>query len=386
MERDGFPLTPDAIAAQMSGNIFDYGTRKIAVLPSPMVQNHAAFLMRDNADTLQCVWFAGELEGKADISIIHSELRPDAIAWSQAVRRTDDPDRSEQNPILFQDISGDIHLLHTAQPGGDLDRCVVRMRRLGQQPRDLDLPMGTFVRARPVVRHDGAWLLPLFHCVHQSGARWTGRHDYASVAITHDGGQTWRRVDVPQSTGCVHMSIVPITHDKMVAFFRRRQADFVYRTETSDGGETWSVPRPTNIPNNNSSIAVQRLLDGRIALVCNPINKDMSTARRQSLYDELGDDNRPEADGGCTPVWGVPRAPLTVFFSSDDGQKFDNPVVVWNSSGACLSNNSTDGHNQELSYPALAQHKSGDLDIAFTLHRRAIAFVRIPASEFTEAS
>ena len=111
---------------------------------------------------------------------------------------------------------------------------------------------------------------------------------------------SWRRVEVPGSTGCVHMTIVPLTASHMVAIFRRRQADFVHRTESHDAGEPWSVPVPTDLPNNNSSIAATRLRDGRIALVCNPVNAAMDPSRRASLYDELGDDNRPEAEGGCT--------------------------------------------------------------------------------------
>ena len=129
------------------------------------------------------------------------------------------------------------------------------------------------------------------------------------------------------------------------------------------------------------SIAAIRLSDGRIALACNPINGAMSPERRASLYDELGDDDRPEATGGCTPAWGVPRAPLVVAFSSDDGLSFDHQVVVADSAGTCLSNISTDGKNQELSYPALAEAPDGSLDVAFTLHRRAIAHVRLAPSE-----
>ena len=367
------PRTPDLIAARMDGR----PTGQAAILPSPMIQNHAAFLTR-GPDGLDCVWFGGSLEGKSDICIWHSRLGPEG--WSPAAQLTDDRDRSEQNPILFHAPDGRVLLFHTAQPGGDQDRCVVRMREVGGAPVDLPLPPGTFVRGAPHVRTDGAWLLPLFHCTAQDGARWTGRHDTASVAISEDAGQSWRLVPVPGSTGCVHMTIVPGA-DRLLAFFRRRQADFVYRTESRDGGESWSVPVATPLPNNNSSIAAIRLSDGRIAIACNPVNAAMSADRRESLYDELGDDDRPEATGGCTPIWGVPRAPLVVAFSSDDGDSFPQQVVVATSGGTCLSNNSVDGRNQELSYPALAETPGGGLDVAFTLHRRAIAHVRLTPSE-----
>ena len=70
------------------------------------------------------------------------------------------------------------------------------------------------------------------------------------------------------------------------------------------------MPTATNIPNNNSSIAAMRLKDGRIALVCNPVNAQMDSSRRISLYDELGVDDRPEAEGVVSQYgeWRVRRS------------------------------------------------------------------------------
>ena len=383
------PLSPDDIANRMTGQLVVTGGRAEAILPSPMPQNHAAFLSRRADGQLDCLWFGGSLEGKSDICIWRSSLRPGADRWSEAEQISDDPARSEQNPVQFLAPDGRVLILHTAQPkGGRQDECTVRMRAEGGIPRDLPLPTGTFIRAPIHVRPDGAWLLPLFHCVQTPGAQWTGRHDRASVAISADAGLTWRRVDVPGSTGCVHMSIVDMgaaDGQSLAAFFRRRQADFVYRTESSDGGESWSVPQATDVPNNNSSIAVIRLADGRLAMTCNPVNASMSADRRASLYDELGDDARPQAQGGCTPVWGVPRGPMALCLSADGGRTFPTRIVVEDSPGTCLSNDSLDGRNLELSYPSLSQSPEGDLDIAYTLYRRAIKHVRLPLTVLRDA-
>lgn len=374
--------TPEQIAARMTGRLAPEGMGIAAVLPSPMVQNHAAFLSRHADGRLDCLWFGGSLEGKADICIWRATLAPGAAGWSSAEEISNDPERSEQNPVQFLAPDGRVHILHTAQPkGGRQDECVLRMRVEGGAPADLPLPPGTFIRAPIHLRPDGAWLLPLFHCTPSPGAQWTGRHDTASVAITNDAGRTWRVARVPGSTGCVHMSIVDLgTPDSLhlAAFFRRRQADMVYRTESRDGGESWSVPAATDVPNNNSSIAVIRLADGRLAMACNPINAEMSADRRASLYDELGNDDRPQATGGCTPVWGVPRGPMALVLSTDGGLTFPQRIVVEDSPGTCLSNDSLDGRNLELSYPSLSQAPDGSLDLAYTLHRRAIKHVRLP--------
>jgi predicted neuraminidase len=382
-------MTPDEIAERMDGRIAAVDAdRAEAFLPSPVVHNHASFLQWLPDGTLACAWFAGTLEGKPDIFVRLSTLAPGAAQWSAADRVSDDETRSEQNPVIFPDpTTGAVGLFHTAQPGGRQEECVLRFRPLeltaagprSGPARTLDLPPGSFVRAPVVIRDDGAWMLPLFLCKVRPGARWTGSHDTAAIAVSTDRGQRWTLVDVPDSTGCVHMTIVPLEAGRMAAFFRRRPADFVYRTESRDGGRTWSSPEPTDVPNNNSSIVALRLADGRVALLCNPVSAAESAARRASLYDELGeeDDGRADPAGGVEAIWGVPRAPLTLCVSTDGGTTFPRRRVVEDGPGTCLSNNALDGRNHELSYPAMVEGGDGTLHLAYTFHRRAIKYVRL---------
>ncbi|OHV77052.1 exo-alpha-sialidase [Rhizobium sp. LCM 4573] len=387
-------MSPEEIERRMNGVIADLGGgRSEAFLPSPAVQNHAAFLAWLPDGSLGCTWFGGTLEGKSDISIHIARLLADSGRWTAPSQVTDDPAHSEQNPVLWVDNDGGLFLFHTSQASGNQEGSAVKSRPLrladegviSGRSKTLPLPRGTFIRASIVRRGDGALLLPLFLCKAKDGAKWNGSHDTAALAISDDNGETWRVVHVPQSFGCVHMTIVPLGGLKMAAFFRRRQADFVYRSASEDGGETWSVPEATDVPNNNSSINAIRLRDGRIALLCNPVSASYSKDRRASLYDELGEnDDRPDSDGGIEPIWGVPRAPLTLCLSSDDGKTFPVRKLVEDGPGTCLSNNSVDGHNKELSYPVLLEDQDGTLHLAFTFHRRAIKYVRL-ASDWLKA-
>lgn len=381
-------MSPDEIAARMDGALAQVGGGRIeAFLPSPMVQNHAASIERLDDGTLACLWFGGTLEGKADISIYASTLAPGGDGWRPAERLSNDPERSEQNPVLWRNGSGDWQLFHTAQPAGNQDECLLLARPVtfdgtlrGGVPRVIGLPLGSFIRGRFVRRADGAWMMPVFRCISRPGQRWNGSHDTAGVAVSHDEGLTWTLSEVPGSIGSVHMTIVPTDGDHMVAFYRRRQSDFVHRSESADGGLTWSVPQPTDVPNNNSSINVIRLRDGRLAMVCNPSSAATSADRRVSLYDEIEEgDDRPDASGGCSPVWGVPRAPLTLCVSTDGGRTWPLRAIIDDSPGSCLSNNSIDGRNKELSYPYLLEGDGGELHVAYTYFRRAIKYVRLPA-------
>ena len=84
--------------------------------------------------------------------------------------------------------------------------------------------------------------------------------------------------------------------------------------------------------------------------------------------------------GPMTAIWGVPRAPMSLVFSSDNGLTFSPPRHLETGSGYCLTNNSKDGLNREYSYPSIIEGPDGALHIAYTYHRRAIKYVRLAAA------
>lgn len=378
----------------------DDPARAEAFLPAPAVQNHAANLAVLPGGDLGCVWFGGTQEGVADICVWFSRLAPRSDTWTDPVQLSDDPTRSEQNPVLFSAPTGELWLLHTAQQAGNQDTAEVRLRTSADggatwgPTRTLFPATGTggvFVRQPPVVLEDGRWLLPVFHCVATPGVPWVGDHDTSAVMISDDQGRTWRERPVPGSTGCVHMNIHPLPDGSLLALFRSRWADAVYRSHSRDGGETWSEPVPTELPNNNSSVQYVPLADGRLALVYNHSSAADATARRVSLYDEIDEDGQAGespaataatapaevADGGRTAFWGAPRAPMTLALSSDGGLTWPHRRDLDTGDGHCLTNNSRDRLNRELSYPSVTQAPDGALHIAYTYHRRAIKYVRV---------
>ncbi|MCZ8315760.1 exo-alpha-sialidase [Phreatobacter sp.] len=360
-----------------------------AFIPSPSPQNHAANLLTLADGSLACVWFGGTQEGMADISVHMARLEPGAARWSEAVKLADDATRSEQNPILFQAGPGDLWLLYTSQRSGNQDTAVVRRRRSRDDgwswsaPETLIGDTGTFVRQPPLRRPDGAILLPTFLCRTVPGVRWVGDDDVSAVRISRDEGATWASVAVPGSLGCVHMSIVEAGNGEFLALYRSRWADFIHASRSTDGGATWSAPVPTELPNNNSSIQATRLADGRIALVYNHSSAANAAERRLSLYDEIEDEEdgaTPPADHvppARTAFWGAPRAPLMLAISSDGGRTWPDRRLIEDGDGYCMTNNSTDRRNRELSYPSVHQSPDGAIHVAFTYHRQAIKHVRL---------
>jgi predicted neuraminidase len=380
----------------------DDPAREVADLPSLRVQAHAANLMFLRDGALACVWFGGSMEGKSDICVFMSRLEPGSRAWSEPVQLSSDPDRSEQNPILFPAPDGSLWLLHTAQTAGHQDTSVVRRRVSHDEGRTWgptetlkDIPAGTFVRQPIQVQADGSWLLPVFNCRALPGQAWDGSLDDSAVLRSTDLGASWQRVEVPGSLGCVHMNIVPARDGGLLAFFRSRWADHVYRCESTDGGLSWSQPQPCGLPNNNSSIQALRLADGRLAMIFNASSALDATGRRESLYDELDEDQTnaapaPQSTAAAEPptrraFWGAPRAPLTLALSEDDGLTWPWQRNLEVGDGYCMSNNSAQQLNREYSYPSIRQSADGALHLAYTVFRQHIRHARVMPDWITQA-
>ena len=239
-----------------------------AFIPSPCLQNHAANLLPLPNGDLLCTWFGGTQEGIPDISVYCARLPAGEDRWSTPAKLSDDPGRSEQNPILFPAPDGTLWLLWTAQLSGNQDTAIVRRRistdgglTWGNTETLFDAvgASGVFVRHPPTVLDTGEILLPIWYCHGRPGERWNGSYDTSAVRISADGGRTWQEAEVPNSLGCVHMGLEQLTDGSLLALFRSRWADSIYQSRSTDRGHTWSAPEPTALPNNNSSIQFTRL-------------------------------------------------------------------------------------------------------------------------------
>ncbi|KAK8048996.1 glycosyl hydrolase [Apiospora phragmitis] len=250
-----------------------------------------------------------------------------------------------------------IWLFHTAQPAGNQDEAVILARTsndAAQTWSESFAPFpgkkGAFVRQPLVVLSDGTWVLPIFYCRVPPGFRWIGSDDVSAVMYTKDGGKTWSENSVPGSTGCVHMNIVALPKTQSYVAFFRSWADHIYRSTSHDGLD-WTPPTKTTLP------------ESQLGTMCGSPSQWV---------------NQPEVDGR-TAIWGTPRKALSVGLSEDEGKTWQYRVLE-DGHGFCMTNNSMDRSNRELSYPSIFVEKDSagkSVHVTFTFHRQNIKYVHI---------
>jgi predicted neuraminidase len=317
--------------------------------------SHAANLLElDNGDLL-CTWFTGSGEGNTDTNIVMSRLAAGSSEWTKPMQLSNDPERSEQNPVLFQAPDGKLWLFHTSNEPHDqkTSRVVYRTsedRGLTWSSTEVLFDqIGIFLRQPLLVLSNGDWLLPAYYC------KLDGH--YSVVQISTDQGKTWTQYEVEGSIHRVQMSVVELQDGTLFAVFRSRQAERIYTSISRDHGRSWTTPVKSQLPNNNSSIQLTKLQNGHLACIYN----NSSMERDQFRWVQKKGQFRKK----------TLRTPLTISISEDEGKTWPHTRNV--QTADLEYKDSEVGY----SYPSIIQTRDGRLHAAFSYLRKAIKYVSL---------
>ena len=304
-------LAPAAEAPMMS---------KEDVFPLDAKHNHASSLVRlPNGDLFVC-WYRGSGERTADdVAIMAARKRAGAGAWSPPFVLADTPGFPDTNPTLFVDRRNQLWLFWQTIVANRWETAITNYRMSADykgegvpkwalsevmflKPKNFaervkavypDKPqledkfaqrMGWMTRAHPVQLPNGRIVLGLY----------SDGWDVSLAALSDDDGATWRASEPIVSAAGIQPAFARRRDGSIVAFLRDNgpPPKRVQASVSSDGGETWTVAKDTEIPNSGTGLEVLVLKDGRWLLINNDTERG-----RNSLALTLSDDE------GATWKW-----------------------------------------------------------------------------------
>jgi predicted neuraminidase len=292
------------------------------LFPPERWHNHGSCIVElPNGDLLVC-WYNGSGERTADdVKVEGMRKRKGTTKWSERFLMADTIGFPDCNPCMFVDPQGRLWLMwvaiianqwHTAllryhisdnprgtgaprwthsdililKPGEEFAEMVAKQCDEDEKRIDQILPperrqeglaylaerrknaadkyfrrMGWMTRVHPFVLNNKRIIVPLY----------SDGFDFSIMAISDDGGRTWQASRPLISFGGVQPSLVQKRDGTLVAYMRDNgpPPQRVMRSESRDGGMSWSPVVDDDIPNPGSGLEVIRLQSGRWAMVCN---------------------------------------------------------------------------------------------------------------------
>jgi predicted neuraminidase len=296
--------------------------------PTPSCHAATIAVLGDGAEVV--AWFGGTAEGRDDVAIWSARRSVSGDGWSTPVLAARARDVPCWNPVLLP-LGDRLVLFYKVGPSPQTWSGRVTFSDDGGRSWQgrASLPPGIVgpSKNKPLVLESGRVLCPSST---ESHLAWGGWIEETDATLS-----TWRK------HGPIHAGGIGIIQPALfagegesdvVALCRTANAGRVARTESSDGGRTWSEPALIDVPHNNIGLDATRLDDGRVVLVANAVTSG--------------------------------RSPLHVLVSDDLGRTFDRVEVLCGDAG-------------ELSYPSVVAGAADVVHVVYTSQRTRIAYARV---------
>ncbi len=305
------------ITVSHRATIFHHVSDVPADLQNNFVLNHCPSLVLMQDGRVMAAWWSAPFEGAASQRILRAYSSDQGRTWSKAETLQDFPNRADFDPafvvcgrrtFLFFSATDPIrvHVRHSDDSGNEWS-----------EPVEIAEPNHT-TRSNGIRLASGELLVPM----HRRGTK------AGCVLKSSDEGRTWKQfgsVANPNGEGG-EPTIAQLRSGKVMMILRTKDAD-VWRSISSDKGESWSMPEKTELTGTSSASQLVALRDGLLVLTHNP---------------------------GPTPL----RFPLVVRLSHDDGATWGEPFT--------LADRPEKTPGWQTSYPSMIELPDGTLLVAWT--------------------
>ncbi|NLH99620.1 MAG: exo-alpha-sialidase [Chthonomonadales bacterium] len=323
--------------------VHEIGTIRIERVFGPEIKTgpykHPAAIAELQNGDLYIAYYGGEGEYAVDTGVFGARRRKGSSRWSQPVRIAHDPFRSLGNPVVWQAPDGLVWLFYVVRWGDTWSTSRIQGKisqdgaRTWSDSFVVSDAEGMMVRGKPIVLSTGDYLLPVYH---ETGfdTEKVGADSTSRFLRWDPKAREWRPSGIIRSTkGNIQPAIAEVEPGRVVAFCRRGGGyepvtdGYIVRSESGDGGRTWSEGKDSDLPNPNAAVDLLRLRNGHLALIYN---------------DSMNE-----------------RTPLTVAISTDGGTTWPFRRNIMEAKG-------------DFAYPYAIQTADGRVHVVFTTDERTV--------------
>jgi predicted neuraminidase len=301
---------------------------------------HPASITELKNGDLYLAYYGGQGEYAVETSIFFgSRLAKDSGTWTKPEAIARNPFHSMGNPVVWEAPDGVVWLFFVVRPGATwstsriMDKISRDDARTWSESFVVTWEAGTMVRSRPIALADGSYLLPIYH---ETGAdtEFTAADTSSLFLRFNPPTREWAESNrVRSRMGNLQPAVVQLSDTHLLAFCRRG-GDYepgndgnVVRTESRDGGKTWSPGVETDFPNPNAAVELIRLRNGHLLFIYNDSPND--------------------------------RTPLTAAISTDHGRIFPHKRNIAEGPG-------------DFAYPTAIESNDGSIHIIYTSDERTV--------------
>lgn len=309
----------------------------------PGKYKHPAAITELTNGDLYLVYYGGSGEYSPDTAVYGARLPKGETVWTLPKQIANTPHRTDGNGVVWQAPDGDVWLFYVTRFGPTWSDSRIKYKissdgaKTWSDSRLLTLEKGMMVRGRPIALSGGDYLLPIYHEVGDD--REVIGPGSTSLFLRFDPKKkTWSesaRIKSPK--GNVQPAVDEISKNHLIAYCRRGGGygptgkgatdGHIVRSESHDGGRTWSEGRDSQFPNPNAAVDFIKLQSGSLLLIYN--------------------DSMTE------------RTPLSLALSTDNDKSY--PIRRDIMSG-----------KHDLAYPFVIQGRDGRIHLIFTNRRATI--------------